>query len=87
MVRYLVDHPDAKDTDKGIAEWWRPESDAVWAASDVRAALDFLSARCWVTVRNVGEGVRLYSINTGHLAEMEAFPADIQHRLDSNEEE
>ena len=80
IVRYIVEHPDAKDTIDGIVAWWRPPAAAGWSPRDVRAALDFLSARSWVTVRAVGEDVRLYGASTGRLKEIIAFLADLERR-------
>lgn len=86
VMRYFASHPDAKDTDDGIGEWWRPSSVA-WATRDVRTALEFLVSCGWVTVRHMGEGVRLYGANTERLSEIKAFLARMEHRGDPEQEE
>jgi hypothetical protein len=78
VLEYLVQHPEAKDTLEGIVRWWRPAAGGAWTPEDVKAALAFLSARSWVTVRNVGNGATLYGARTERLAEMKAFLAEMK---------
>ncbi len=87
VMRYLVRHPDAKDTAAGILEWWRPASGAAWSAEDVHAVLDFLSRRDWITVRGVGEDVKLYGSNFARLGDMKAFLAEMQRSGHREQEE
>jgi hypothetical protein len=86
LMRYLVNTP-MPDTVKGIVEWWKPAGGAACSEEEVRAALDFLSARSWVTVRSVGEAGTLYGAQTERLPEMRRFLADLEHRRDPEEEE
>jgi hypothetical protein len=86
VMNYFASHPDAKDTADGIGEWWRPTSTA-WSTRDVRTALEFLASLGWVTVRHVGDHVRLYGVNAERLPEIKAFLAHVERRGDQEQEE
>ncbi len=44
IMRYLAEHPDAKDTVEGIAGWWMLERRMQASVADVKAGLDRLVA-------------------------------------------
>ena len=72
MLRYLVAHPEAKDTVEGITRWWQPAGEPGWSAAEVSAALDFFARRSWVSVREAGSA-RLWSANPERVGEMRRF--------------
>ena len=87
VLGYMVKHPDAKDTMEGIIAWWSPAAGAASSERDVRAALEFLLEKSWITVRNVGDTGKLYGARTERLPEMRAFLADLEERREPDEEE
>ena len=42
IVRYLAEHPDAADTDQGIAEWWLPTMGIDVTTDEVQRSLHLL---------------------------------------------
>jgi hypothetical protein len=87
VLRYMVEHPDAKDTMEGIIEWWSPAAGACRSERDVRAAVEFLLEKSWITVRNVGDTGKLYGVWREQLPEMRAFLADLEKRREPDEKE
>jgi hypothetical protein len=71
ILRYLVEHPDAKDTIEGITRWWiqpqRPEADE-WKRDLVQEAMDELVARGWVVRREITPSNVVYGLDKQHLA-------------------
>jgi hypothetical protein len=73
VLRYLVDHPDAKDTVDGILEFWLP-SGVNRGKREVQEVLDVLvSAKGWLTERKTGSSETFYGLNKNHLAEIRNF--------------
>jgi len=72
IVRYLVRHPEAKDTAEGIAKWWKGTDASEWRSGVLAEALAFLARKQWVLVRETAQG-RLFSTNPALLEEMEQF--------------
>lgn len=61
ILRYLVDHPGARDSADGIRVWWLPPgSDA--ATADVEEALEDLVRRGWVEMTGEGD-VMLFGLS------------------------
>jgi hypothetical protein len=71
ILRYLVEHPDAKDTIEGITRWWiqpqGPEGDE-WNRDLVQGAMDELVARGWVVRRSITPSNVVYGLDKQHLA-------------------
>ena len=53
LLRYCVQHPDAKDTIEGILAWWFPRGRARWSAAEVKTTLDELIRDGLLTGRSV----------------------------------
>ena len=70
ILRYLVEHPDAKDTIEGITRWWippqRPEGDE-WKRDLVQGAMDELVARGWIVRRETTPSHVVYGLDKQHL--------------------
>jgi len=60
ILRYVASRPDACDTVEGICDWWIPRQRYVEARGDVFAALELLTARGQIAVRNGADGQVLY---------------------------
>jgi hypothetical protein len=68
ILRYLVEHPGATDTARGIAGWWVTGLDN----RVVDMALDHLVNRGWLLARSYG-GPALYSLDREQLQEILRF--------------
>jgi hypothetical protein len=64
ILRYLLEHPQAKDTREGIAAWWLRQREIERAVHETFAGLDILVADHLVVERR-GLGLEpYYSVNT-----------------------
>lgn len=63
ILRYISEHPDAKDTVDGIIKWWRPKRQVEWRKKAVQEALDFLVSKGWLTRRAIAPSRKLYGVN------------------------
>ena len=67
ILRYLMEHPDAKDTVDGIARWWiRPQGEG-WQRHVVQDAIDELVARGFVVRRETTSSHVVYGLDKQHL--------------------
>jgi hypothetical protein len=73
ILRYLIAHPDAKDTKQGILRWWIPPSPVARREEEVQAALDFLVVRGWVIQRQTITSQQIYGVDKGKLEEIRRF--------------
>jgi hypothetical protein len=85
ILRYLVDHPDAKDTVQGIVRWWLPGGIAAWEEEAVQEALDVLVARGWLTQRQTTSSQQLYGVNKERLEAIKVFLQEFESNADENE--
>jgi len=72
LIRYLIRHPDAKDTSEGIRRWWHNEDEPEWLAEDLEAVLKFLVERNWAVMREAPAG-KLFGAGAASLEEMQRF--------------
>jgi hypothetical protein len=77
ILRYCIKHPDAKDTIDGILKWWLPGGNAEWGKEEVQRALDFLTAKGWLTKRETTPAKDLYGINRDQLDEIKIFLSQV----------
>jgi hypothetical protein len=73
ILQYLIAHPEAKDTLRGIIRWWLPGDFRAWEAGEVQEALDALVTRGWLTWRGITPSQSLYGMNREKLEEIERF--------------
>lgn len=64
ILRYLREHPEAKDTVEGIAEWWLAEDKITHAVDQVSEAVAWLVEKGHLMERQVAGGKTIYEINT-----------------------
>jgi hypothetical protein len=67
ILRYLVQHPDAKDTIDGIARWWLPPDHQGWKREQVQHAIEELVARGWIIRRETTPSHVVYGLDKEHL--------------------
>jgi|RhiMetdeSRZDD1v2_1073273.scaffolds.fasta_scaffold388716_2 hypothetical protein len=70
ILRYLLEHPDAKDTVMGVLQWWVPTHPS---ETSVQEALEVLVAQGWVTQRQTITSQQLYGLNKEKLEEIKAY--------------
>jgi hypothetical protein len=73
ILQYLVEHPDAKDTVEGILKWWLPANTRGWNRESVIKAVEFLSAKGWLTKRTVSSGDEIYAADQTRFDEMKNY--------------
>ena len=79
ILQYLTTHPDAKDTLRGVLQWWLPREPAGWEEKDVQEALEALVAKGWVTQRRLPSAQILYGLNQTKREEVRAFLHELEH--------
>jgi len=73
LLTYCIEHPDAKDTVEGILRWWFSAGEVSRRADDVKAALDELTAKGWLTSRKIRQSEVIYGLNKDKAAEIRRF--------------
>ncbi len=63
LLRYLVDHPEARDTLEGIAKWWLLEQEIREEKTKVQEALAGLVAKGFVVEERMEDGRRVFGMN------------------------
>lgn len=63
ILRYLMDHPDSKDTLEGIVEWWLFERRISFISAKVEEALAELSSEGYIIVRRGTDSKDYYRLN------------------------
>jgi hypothetical protein len=76
LLSYCIKYPDCKDTLDGIFKWWLHESQAGWTRTEVQQALDFLTAKGWLTTRGTAPAKTIYGLNRDHLEAIKIFCED-----------
>jgi hypothetical protein len=73
LLRYVVAHPNAKDTIDGIEKWWLPKSTKREGKRRLEEALNLLAAKGWLNARSSPQSETIYSLNENNLEEINAF--------------
>jgi len=73
ILRYLINHPEAKDTVDGVLRWWLPRGEGEPNAEETRAALEFLVNRSFVTVSTVAPQAVVYGARVDRIEAVETF--------------
>src|SRR5262245_17396203 len=73
ILRYVVMHPGAKDTIKGIEKWWLSGSTSRGGKLSKEETLNLLVAKGWLIARCSPQAETIYSLNESCLSEITAF--------------
>jgi hypothetical protein len=73
ILQYLIEHPDAKDTSKGIQKWWLPKAYGDRGRDEVQSALDLLTSRGWLTKRRTIPSKEIYGMSKDRISEIKSF--------------
>jgi hypothetical protein len=73
ILEYLSEHPEAKDTVRGVLRWWFPKGGVGWGEEEVQKALDHLVSRGWLTERETTRSQKIYGMNRDRLEEIKRF--------------
>jgi hypothetical protein len=73
ILRYVVDHPRAKDTIEGIEKWWLSKSIGQEGKRKIEESLDLLVSKGWLIGRCSPQSKRIYSLNENSLPEIREF--------------
>jgi hypothetical protein len=75
ILRYVVAHPTAKDTIRGIEKWWLSKSISREARIKMEQHLNLLVAKGWLIGRGSPQSETIYSLNEKGLSEINEFLA------------
>ncbi len=83
ILLYLIEHPDAKDTMKGILKWWMPRGYLERGGKEIQRALDYLVMQGWLTTcpKVLQKDLIIYGVNKERLEQIKTFmcgPDDIE---------
>ncbi len=70
VLKYLIDHRDAKDTVDGIQQWWLRDAHVRVRPDELNSALDELAGRGWIIASERSGAATLYALNKGYLQEI-----------------
>jgi hypothetical protein len=70
ILKYLIEHPDAKDTPEGIGKWWRSKGGSGWRQEELQQALDSLVTKGWLIVRELSPSQKAYGLNKKWIKEI-----------------
>ena len=75
ILLYLIEHPDAKDTMKGILKWWVPKGYLERGGKKIQQTLDYLVLQGWLTTcpKVLQKDLIIYGVNKGRLDKITAF--------------
>ena len=72
ILRYLIEHPEAKDTLDGIVGWWLPRDFQIDRTA-VEKALVFLVSKKWLCRIEIQPAQTLYNLNKQFLDDIGTF--------------
>ena len=72
IARYVIAHPEAKDSEQGIYGWWLGGAEVSGGVTTVARAVDVMVERGWLTEQQLG-GRRLVAACRERIPEMQRF--------------
>lgn len=76
VLRYVIAHPRAKDTIKGIEKWWLTRSKSGEGKRKLEETCKLLVTKGWLIARCSPQSETIYSLNENALPEIAAFLAE-----------
>lgn len=73
ILRYLVEHPRAKDTISGIEKWWLSPEFRGKGTNKTEQVLNLLVTRGWLIGRRSPQSDTIYSLNESVVDEVKKF--------------
>ncbi len=73
ILRYVVGHPGAKDTSRGIEKWWLSPGTLREGRWNIEERLDLLVSKGWLIGRCSSRAETIYSLNESRLPEISEF--------------
>jgi hypothetical protein len=73
ILRYLMDHPDAKDTLEGIVGWWMLQQDIERNVAHIKKTVDELTVKGLLVQRLGRDRRKYYQVNRKKLPEISAL--------------
>ena len=73
ILRYVVAHPNAKDTSEGIEKWWLSQSTSRGGKRRIEESLELLVSKGWLIGRCSPQAETIYSLNEKSLPEIKRF--------------
>jgi hypothetical protein len=73
IVRYMLAHPDAKDTLEGVVTWWLRRDPTDKQRRDIKRAIDHLVKLGWVTTRRIPGRRLIYGVDRRRVSVMKAY--------------
>lgn len=72
ILRYVIEHPDAKDSAEGIRNWWLAPPSRGAAVGEIRAAVADLVRRGFIRISGRGPNT-IYGAEPSRLADIRRF--------------
>lgn len=76
ILSYLARHPEARDTSRGIADWWLLEGKAEISVEEVEDTLSKLATDGYLLTRQSAHSSLRYGINPAMLEEIQRLLKD-----------
>jgi len=75
ILYYLIEHPNAKDTMKGILKWWMPNGHLERGGKEIQPALNYLVSQGLLKIcpKVLQNDLIIYGVNKRRLNEIRAF--------------
>ena len=73
ILRYVVGHPGAKDTSRGIEKWWLSPGTLREGRRNIEERLALLVSKGWLIGRCSPRAETIYSLNESCLPEIKSF--------------
>ena len=73
ILRYVTQHPTAKDTIDGIEMWWLPKGINREGKEKLQQRLDLLVSKGWLVGRRSPQSQTIYSLDENGLSQIEEF--------------
>jgi hypothetical protein len=70
ILRYLLDHPTARDTAAGIQLWWLERR---YVLASVEQGVETLVEKGWLQSHALASGARIFGLSEGSASDARAF--------------